>query len=56
MAINPSLYSKLPYDPQKDLAPIVLIANAPLVMVTGPTRRLKTLADAVNAAKAKPGR
>jgi tripartite-type tricarboxylate transporter receptor subunit TctC len=29
IAINPSLYTKLPYDPQKDLAPIVLIANAP---------------------------
>jgi tripartite-type tricarboxylate transporter receptor subunit TctC len=55
LAINPSLYSKLPYDPQKDLAPIVLIANAPLVMVTGTNSPLKTLADAVNAAKAKPG-
>jgi len=55
IAINPTLYSKLPYDPQKDLAPIVLIANAPLVMVTGTNSPLKTLADAVNAAKAKPG-
>ena len=55
IAINPSLYAKLPYDPQKDLAPIVLIANAPLVMVTGTGTPLKTLADAVNAAKAKPG-
>jgi tripartite-type tricarboxylate transporter receptor subunit TctC len=55
LAINPSLYSKLPYDPQKDLAPIVLIANAPLVMVTGVNSPYKTLADAVAAAKAKPG-
>ena len=55
IAINPSLYTKLPYDPQKDLAPIVLIANAPLVMVTGTNTPLKTLTDAVNAAKAKPG-
>jgi tripartite-type tricarboxylate transporter receptor subunit TctC len=55
IAINPSLYTKLPYDPQKDLAPIVMIANAPLVMVTGTNTPLKTLADAVNAAKAKPG-
>jgi len=55
IAINPTLYSKLPYDPQKDLAPIVLIANAPLVMVTGTNSPLKTLSDAVNAAKAKPG-
>ena len=55
LAINPSLYAKLPYDPQKDLAPIVLLANAPLVMVTGTNSPYKTLADAVNAAKAKPG-
>jgi tripartite-type tricarboxylate transporter receptor subunit TctC len=55
LAINPTLYSKLPYDPQKDLAPIVLIANAPLVIVAGPKTPFKSLADAVNAAKAKPG-
>ena len=55
LAINPSLYSKLPYDPQKDLTPILNIATAPLVMVTGTGTPLKTLADAVNAAKAKPG-
>ncbi|MEO8805198.1 MAG: tripartite tricarboxylate transporter substrate binding protein [Burkholderiaceae bacterium] len=55
LAINPTLYSKLPYDPQKDLAPIVLLADAPLVMVTGANSPYKTLADALNAAKAKPG-
>jgi tripartite-type tricarboxylate transporter receptor subunit TctC len=56
IAINPTLYSKLPYDPQKDLAPIVLLANAPLVMVTGAGTPYKTVADVVNAAKAKPGK
>ncbi|UUX93987.1 tripartite tricarboxylate transporter substrate binding protein [Aquabacterium sp. J223] len=55
LAINPTLYAKLPYDPQKDLAPIVLLANAPLVLVTGVNTPYKTLADAVQAAKAKPG-
>lgn len=55
LAINPTLYAKLPYDPQKDLVPIVLVANAPLVMVTGVGTPYKTLADAVNAAKSKPG-
>ena len=55
LAINPTLYAKMPYNPQKDLAPIVLVANAPLVMVTGMNSPYKTLADAVNAAKAKPG-
>ena len=55
LAINPTLYAKLPYDSQKDLAPVVLVANAPLVMVTGTGTPYKTLADAVSAAKAKPG-
>ena len=55
LAINPTLYTKLPYDPQKDLVPIVLVANAPLVIVTGTASPYKTLAEAVNAAKAKPG-
>jgi tripartite-type tricarboxylate transporter receptor subunit TctC len=55
LAVNPTLYAKMPYDSQKDLAPIVLLANAPLVMVTGTGTPYKTLADAVNAAKAKPG-
>lgn len=55
LAINPTLYAKLPYDPQKHLAPIVLLANAPLVMVTGAKTPYKTLAEAVDAAKARPG-
>ncbi len=55
LAINPTLYAKMPYDSVKDLAPIVRVADAPLVMVTGVNSAYKTLADAVNAAKAKPG-
>jgi tripartite-type tricarboxylate transporter receptor subunit TctC len=55
LAINPTLYAKMPYDSQKDLAPIVLLANAPLVMVTGMSTPYKTVADVVNAAKSKPG-
>jgi tripartite-type tricarboxylate transporter receptor subunit TctC len=34
--INKSLYSKLPYDPQKDFAPITLVAGVPNVMVMNP--------------------
>jgi tripartite-type tricarboxylate transporter receptor subunit TctC len=55
LAINPTLYAKMPYDPVKDLAPIVLVASAPLVVVTGANSPYKTLADAVAAAKAAPG-
>ncbi|MFZ5547602.1 MAG: Bug family tripartite tricarboxylate transporter substrate binding protein [Pseudomonadota bacterium] len=55
LAINPTLYAKMPYDSQKDLAPILLVANAPLVVVTGMNSPFKTLADVVSGAKAKPG-
>jgi tripartite-type tricarboxylate transporter receptor subunit TctC len=55
LAINPALYAKLPYNPQKDLAPIGLVANAPLVIVVPTLSAFKTLPDLVAAAKAKPG-
>ena len=51
LAINPTLYSKLPYDPVKDLAPIGLVASAPLVIVAGADSPYKTLADVVTAAQ-----
>ena len=55
LAINATLYSKLPYDPVKDLTPIGLVASAPLVIVVPSSSPYKTLADLVAAAKAKPG-
>jgi len=55
LAINPTLYAKLPYDPVKDLAPIGLIASAPLVLVVPAQSPFKSLGDLVAAAKAKPG-
>jgi len=55
LAINPALYSKMPYDPVKDLAPVGLVASAPLVLVVAADSPYKTLADVVNASKAKPG-
>ena len=55
MAINATLYPKLPYDPRKDLAPVVLLANAALVLVTGTGTPYKTLDDVVKVSRAKPG-
>jgi tripartite-type tricarboxylate transporter receptor subunit TctC len=54
LAINPTLYAKLPYNPEKDLTPIVEVASAPLVLVVAADSPYKTLADVVAAAKAKP--
>lgn len=55
LAINPTLYAKLPYNPQKDLAPIGLVASAPLVVVVPAQSAYKSLADLVADAKARPG-
>ena len=54
LAINPTLYPKLPYNPEKDLTPIVTVASAPLALVVAADSPYKTLADVVAAAKAKP--
>jgi tripartite-type tricarboxylate transporter receptor subunit TctC len=55
MAVNPSLYDKLPYDPTKDFAPITNMVNYPLLLVTHPSVPVKTTQDVINLAKAKPG-
>jgi tripartite-type tricarboxylate transporter receptor subunit TctC len=55
LAINPTLYSRLPYDPLKDLTPISTVASSPLVLVVAADSPYKTLADVVKAAKARPG-
>ncbi len=54
LAINPTLYAKLPYNPQKDLAPVGLVASSPLVLVVATDSPYKTLADVIAAGKAKP--
>jgi tripartite-type tricarboxylate transporter receptor subunit TctC len=54
LAINPTLYSKLPYDPRKDLTAISTVAISPLALVVAADSPYKTLADVIAAAKAKP--
>jgi tripartite-type tricarboxylate transporter receptor subunit TctC len=54
LAINPTLYKKLPYDPLKDLAPVALVGEAPLALVVRTDSKYKTLADLIAAAKANP--
>jgi tripartite-type tricarboxylate transporter receptor subunit TctC len=55
IAINPSLYSKMSYDPQRDLAPITLAGVTPLILVVNPASPLHSVADIVKEAKAHPG-
>lgn len=58
--INKSLYTSLPYDPQKDFAPITLVAGVPNVMVMNAKRAqelgIQSVPDFVRYAKAHPGR
>ncbi|XAH21836.1 tripartite tricarboxylate transporter substrate binding protein [Xylophilus sp. GW821-FHT01B05] len=54
LAVNPTLYPKLPYDPLKDLVPVVLVASSPIAIVVTPQSRYKSFADIVAAAKATP--
>ena len=56
LAVNPTLYRKLPYDPLKDLEPVVLVASAPIIIVTAESSPYRSLADIVAAARQKPAR
>src|SRR4051812_22937083 len=54
-AVNPTLYSKLPYDPVRDYAPISLLANAPYFLVVHPSVPARSVAELIAFAKARPG-
>jgi tripartite-type tricarboxylate transporter receptor subunit TctC len=54
MAMNPTLYKKLPYEPGKDLILAALICNVPFVLVVNPALPVHSVADLVKLAKEKP--
>jgi len=56
LAVNVSLMKKLPYDPVKDLQPVVLIERSPLILVAGPGLKASNLQELVAYAKANPGK
>lgn len=53
-SINPSLYTSLPFDPQKDLAPVSLLAQAPFLLVVHPSVPARTVKELIALAKARP--
>lgn len=55
IAINPALLPNMPFDSSKDLVPVALVAEQPMVMVVRTESPWKSLADAIKAAMAKPG-
>src|SRR5262245_18912128 len=54
MAVNVSVYKKLPYDPTRDLVPVALVAGVPFVLVLNPALPVKSLADLARHAKSLP--
>jgi tripartite-type tricarboxylate transporter receptor subunit TctC len=53
-AVNPSLNSKLPYDPHKDFAPVALVARSFNIVVVNAKSPYRSIADLIAAAKAEP--
>ncbi|OZI60757.1 Bug family tripartite tricarboxylate transporter substrate binding protein [Bordetella genomosp. 11] len=56
LAVNPSLMQSIPYDPAKDLAPVILIENSPLVLSVNNSVKAKNLGELIALAKAEPGK
>jgi len=54
IAINPSVYRKLPYDTLRDLAPVTLISRSPYVLIAHPSLPVRTAADLIRLARERP--
>ena len=55
LAVNPTLYPKLPYDPRTSFAPVALVARVPNVLVVNPAVPARNVQELIALAKAKPG-
>src|SRR5947209_16890517 len=56
LAFGPHLYAKLPYDPQKDLAPVIITSSQPNVLAVTANLPVKSVVELVAYAKANPGK
>ena len=55
MAVNPSIYPKLSYDPIRQFTPVAIFGYSTSVLIAHPSVPVKTVADLIRIAKAKPG-
>jgi tripartite-type tricarboxylate transporter receptor subunit TctC len=55
VAINPSVQRKLPYDTLRDLAPVTIVVSTPFSLVTHPALPVRSAAELIRLARAKPG-
>jgi tripartite-type tricarboxylate transporter receptor subunit TctC len=56
MTINPATYSKLPYDPVRDFAPVSMICSFPLIVTVDPKLPVRNIKELIAYAKANPGK
>jgi tripartite-type tricarboxylate transporter receptor subunit TctC len=56
LAISPSVYSTLPFDPAKDFAPVGMVAYSPHILVTHASVKVNTVKELIDVAKSKPGK
>ena len=56
LAINPTLYPNMPFDPVKDLAPVAMLTRAPNVLAVHPSLPVKSVAELIDHARAHPGK
>jgi tripartite-type tricarboxylate transporter receptor subunit TctC len=54
-ALNPSMYDRLPYDSERDIAPVSLISQVPLALIVNKDLPVRTVTDLVAMARARPG-
>jgi len=55
LVANPSLFPKLPFDPEKDFAPVSLVVNGPSIIVAHPSVPVRNVKELIALAKARPG-
>ena len=56
MAVNVTLYKKLPYDPAADFVPLAMAAQTPFVLVVNPSLPINSVADLIKYVKERPGK
>ncbi|HYX91542.1 MAG TPA: tripartite tricarboxylate transporter substrate-binding protein, partial [Myxococcaceae bacterium] len=54
MTINPAIYSKLPYDPRRDFAPVSMICQFPLILAVNPSLPIRNVKELIEYGKANP--
>ncbi|HEX4329263.1 MAG TPA: tripartite tricarboxylate transporter substrate binding protein [Burkholderiales bacterium] len=55
-AVNPSLQAKIPFNTEKDFAPVALVGRSPNVLIVNPNKPFKSVADVLAFARANPGK